>query len=129
MAIRTGNNLLKEAAQGLADSLSAGKVKLYTGTRPTNLTDTATGTLIATHTFGATAESSITNGKITFNLPNATSLGNYTIGYARIEKSDGTVLWDAVAGTTASPQDINFDTLSVVTDQIIQANTFTYEFT
>lgn len=90
--------------QALVTAAGSGARKLlYTSTRPASANVAATGTLLATLTFGATI-GTCTNGVLSFDgagvTQNAASHVAGTPGYVRVTTSGGTAIYDIdVCGT------------------------------
>ncbi len=110
----TARNALANAIKTAIDAGSAGgTIKIYTGTHPTTPQDAATGTLLATLTFGDPSFGSASVGVITANTiaqVNAAATG--TAGWARIADSDGNAIMDVDVGTSGAT--INLNTTSIV---------------
>jgi len=105
----------------------AGKLRLYTGTIPTNA-DTAVGaqTLLAELTFSATAFGAAANGVATAAAitsdTSADATGTAT--WARIVNGSGTTIMDLTVGT--SGEDINLNTTSIVAGATVAVTALTY---
>jgi len=108
------------------DTGGAGTIKVYDGTIPTDA-DTAVGaqTLLATLTFSATAFGAASSGVATAaSITNGTAVATGTAAWARIANGSGTTQLDVTVGT--SGEDINFNTVSFVTDATISITSLTY---
>jgi hypothetical protein len=121
-----GANSAADAVTALANS---GFIKVYDGAQPATA-DTAitTQVLLATLTFGATAFGSAVAGVATANSITSDSAADATgtAAWFRVYKTDGTTaLWDGSVGT-AGGGDLNFGTVSFVTNAIIEVTAFTY---
>lgn len=107
--------------QALVTAAGSGARKLlYTSTRPASANSAATGTLLATLTFGATL-GTCTAGVLTFDGAGVTQTAAShvagTPGYARVTTSGGTVIYDidvcgpapciTFTGAVATGQNIN----------------------
>jgi len=110
------------AALAAANLLAnGGTLSIYSGAMPARPEDPATGTKLATWTFGATAFGTITGpvgGNIeapaTFVSGTVTPSANGTGGYARSWKSDGTTpIGDYTVGTSGA--DVNLTTTTFST--------------
>ena len=75
----------------MATRLASGLIRIYTGSIPATPETTASGTLLATLTFGATA-GTVSNGVFTAGSITSDSVADATgaPGYARILQSNGT---------------------------------------
>ena len=120
-------NASKSAAiNPVAALANSGTINIYTGTRPaTPDTPLSGNTLLVTLTFGATAFGAASNGVATANaITSGTAVATGTAAWARIFKSDGTtVIGDCSVGTSGS--DINFPSLSFVTNEVISCSSLT----
>lgn len=117
-AVRDAMMNAYEATIGVAPTLS-----LYSGAPPANVTDAATGTLIASITLPSDwmgASSSGVISKAGTWTTNAVAAG--TIGYYRITKASTTYEQGTVAASSA---DMIVDNPAVVLNQTITVNTFT----
>jgi hypothetical protein len=107
-------NALANAIKTAIDAGSgAGTIKIYTGSQPATPQDAATGTLLATISFGDPSFGAASSGVITANAiaqVNASDTG--TAGYARIADSDGNTVMDVDVGTSGAT--INLNTTSIV---------------
>lgn len=106
----------------------AGVLKLYTGAVPTNVTDAATGTLLATITLAATAFGSAATGVATAaSMPRTgTAVATGTAGYGRVETSAGLVVWDGSVTATGAGGDVQLASTSIVADTTVSVTSITY---
>ena len=107
------NNELDEIT-ALIDAGTAGSLKIYDGTRPTNA-DTAVGaqTLLAQLTMNVTSFPSAAAGAMTANAITDDSSANATgtASWFRIESSAGAAVVDGDVGTSGS--DLNLNTTAI----------------
>ena len=104
-------NALKTAIDTGAGA--GGTIKIYTGSQPATPQDTATGTLLATLTFGKPSFGAAATGVITANTIAQVNAGaSGTAGYARIADCDGNAIMDVDVGTSGAT--INLNTTSIV---------------
>lgn len=111
----------KAAAWGAL--LNSGFVDIYTGAKPANADAVATGTLLGTCTFSATAFGAPAAGVITANAisDDASADATGTAGWFRLRKSDGTKVADGDVGT-----EMVLDNTSIVVGGRISITSFTY---
>lgn len=118
MALRLSSSARSAAADAIVDLIDAGAgagtVKIYTGSQPTNVSDTPAGTLLGTLTFsdpafGAAATGVATASAITSDT-NADNSG--TAGCGLIEDSNGNNIMDCTCGQGSG--DIDFDNAVIV---------------
>ena len=107
------NNMLDELT-ALIDAGTAGKLKIYDGTRATNA-DTAVGaqTLLAELIMNATSFPAASSGAMTANAITDDSSANATgtASWFRIESSAGAAVADGDVGTSGS--DLNLNTVAI----------------
>lgn len=111
---------------GVAPQFNSGFISIYTGSSP-GADVAATGTLLGTATFSATAFGAAVNGIATANAITQDSSTDAagTVGYARCFKSDGTsVIGDATVGVTSSGAEMEFDSLTVAALGTFQVTSF-----
>lgn len=84
---------------------TGGKLKLYTGSIPATPETSATGTLLVTMNLANTPLTTpASSGSILFaTIASAVAVASGTVGYLRIEKSDGTGVLDYPASELATP--------------------------
>ena len=111
--VTTRNNMLDEIT-ALIDAGTAGKLKIYDSTRPTNA-DTAVGAqvLLAELTLNTTSFPAASSGSMTANAITDDSSANATgtASWFRIESSAGAAVVDGDVSTAAS--DLNLNTVSI----------------
>ena len=110
----TARNALANAIKTAIDAGSAGgTIKIYSGSQPATPQDTATGTLLATLTFGKPSFGAAATGVITANaIAQVNAVATNTAGWARIADSDGNAIMDVDVGTSGAT--INLNTTSIV---------------
>ena len=114
-------------AQDIADLINAGsaggKIKIYDGSQPAT-GGTATN-LLATLTFSATCEASVTSGVLTFDTISSDTSADATATatWFRITDSDDTFVLDGTVGTSGA--DLNFDSTSIVTGGTVAISSWT----
>jgi hypothetical protein len=126
MALSMTTAVRTARAQAIITAAGASaKLKLYSGARPASANVAATGTLLATITFGATIGSASAAG-LDWDEAGATQTAsahvNGTPGYARLETSGGTAILDidlngsaptwTFTGTVATNQNVTLTTLA-----------------
>lgn len=109
--LKMSNAAVTLEAQALADACDNGYIRIYDGSQPTDA-DTAVGaqTLLAELRFAATAETSVTNGVITFAAITGDASANATgtASWYRALQSNGTsTLFDGSVGTSSSDLVVN----------------------
>ena len=103
-----------------------GTLELRTGSAPTNISDAATGTLLATIDLAATAFGAASSGSASANgTPLETTAGaSGTIGYGRVLDADGNPRIDEDdVGTSGN--NITVNTTEVVSGATVTVNSFT----
>lgn len=104
---------------------NAGKLKIYTGSAPAAAGDSATGTLLSTHTLGSPFAPGASSGTLSPTLPsNATAAATGTAGYWRVTKSDDTPICQGTIGTSGA--DLNLNTTSIVSGGPVQINSWSF---
>jgi hypothetical protein len=108
------------ACDGVVDRVDTGttttsKLQLRTGTRPTNLTDAATGTLLAEFALPNPCFGAAATGVATANaISNVSGLAAGTVGYFRVIDRDGTIVMDSDSvGTSGTELVLNTTTISI----------------
>ena len=107
--------------------LNSGFIKIYTGAQPA-LNGAASGTLLATMTFGATAFPTATASAglvtATANAITSGTAGNTgAAGYHALVKSDNTtIVATGTVGTSAS--DLNMNTLSITSGNTVSCSSY-----
>lgn len=113
------------AANANFDLLNTGTIQIRTGAQPTNVADAASGTLLGTLTFSATAFGAAATGVKTANAitsdTNADNSG--TAGHARLLDSGAAIHSDATCGQGSG--DFNFDNNVIVAGGTIAVSSMT----
>lgn len=117
----------KAAADAVCALLNGGTIQVRSGTQPANANAAATGTLLVTLTFSATAFAAASSaGVATANAigaANAVAAG--TASWFRAFKSDGTTaVWDGSVGTSAA--DLILSSVALVAGGNVAVSSFTY---
>lgn len=105
------------------DSGGAGTIKIYTGSAPTNVEDVATGTLLGTLTYTATAFGNASDANPGAIATAATITGDSsadntgTAGYFRILNGSGTAKAQGTCGTSSS--DMVFNSVAITAGSAI----------
>lgn len=126
MAYSESNASASAANDARCAQLNAGKLEIYTGTRPANPDTALSGnTLLATLTFSATAFGASSNGTATANaITSGTAAATGTASWARCYKSDGvTAVIDMNVGTSGS--DLNLNSVSIQSGGTVSVTSMT----
>ena len=106
----------------IVDNMSNGRVRVYSGTRPTDANTALSGnTLLAELTFGSTAFPAAVGGTLTANAITQDSAADNggTASFVRITEADGTTpVADLSVGTSGA--ELNFQTLTFVQGLVVQ---------
>lgn len=105
---------------------NSGTFQIRTGAQPTNVNDAASGTLLGTLTFGATAFGATnSSGVATANsITSDTSADNSgTVGHARFLSSGAAIVADCTCATGSG--DISFDNGTIVAGGTIACSSMT----
>lgn len=127
MAYRRATATRNAVADAEGDMLNSGTIQIRTGAQPTNVDDAASGTLLGTLTFSATAFGSpgTPTGGVTANAitsdTNADASG--TAAHARILTSAPAIHSDATCGQGSG--DFNFDNNVIVAGGTIAVSSLT----
>lgn len=102
---------------------NAAKLEIYSGTKPVNTTG-GEGTLLATFTMSSPLSPAPTTGVLNATLPaDTTWTGNGTVGWARLNKADGsTAVIDLTCGTSGA--DVNLSSLTAVSGGTVSMTSF-----
>lgn len=120
MTFRINNNVAKAMCDAIVDAIDVGgtgTLVIRSGAAPTNVEDAATGTLLATLTFSATAFGAAADAN-----PGATATASSitsdtsadatgTAGYFRAISGGGTAIFQGACGTSGS--DMNFNSTAI----------------
>lgn len=107
--------------------VTAGQIKIYTGSQPANPQTAASGTLLATinlHTppsFGSASTGTITADTIA----NVTVAASGTAGWFRLLDRDGTTIADGQVTATGGGGDMTFDNVAFVAGGTVSITSFT----
>ena len=129
---KVSNAAAAAEADAFASLLDNGYLRIYDSTGGTGqpaTVDTAIGSqvLLAELRFAATAESSTTNGVVTFAAITADSAANATgtATWFRAFKSDGTTaVWDGSVSTASAT--LNLNTTSIVINAAVSVTSLTF---
>ena len=129
MALRLSTAARNAAADGIVDLLDAGAgagtIKIYTGSQPTNVSDTPAGTLLGTLTFSDPAFGAASSGVATASAitSDTTADASGTAGCALMEDSNGNNIFDCTCGQGSG--DISFDNNVIVAGGTIAISSMT----
>lgn len=119
-----------ELLDALTDNANSGKLRIYSGTRPTNADTALSGnTLLAELTMNATSAGSASGGVWTANAIASDSSADATgtASFARLLQSDGTTaLADFSVGTSGT--EVVISTTSIVATAVISCSAMTITF-
>lgn len=127
--VRLTNDSNAAACDAVVDRIDtggAGTIEIRSGTQPADADDAATGTLLATLTFNATAfgaanSSGVATANSITSDTNADATGTAT--WARIKNGSGTTIFDCDVATSAAT--INLDSVSIVAGGTVAISSFT----
>jgi hypothetical protein len=125
MALRLSTASRNLAVDAVGDSLNGGTIQIRTGAQPTNVADAASGTLLGTLTFNATAFGAPSTGVVTAaSITSDTSAdASGTAGHARLLTSGAAIHSDATCGQGSG--DFNFDNNVIVAGGTIAVSALT----
>jgi hypothetical protein len=128
MATKLSNAAATAAADAIVDLLDGGTIEIRDGSAPTNVDDTATGTVLATLTFGTPAFGAAVNGVATANAITADSAADATgtAGYCRLKTSGGSALIQGVVTVSGGGGDLQLSTTSIVALVAVTISSLTY---
>lgn len=125
--LTTVRNAMLDAIKAAIDAgAGAGTIKIYTGTQPADANTALSGnTLLATLTFTDPCAGAASGGVLTFSTitQDASADATGTATFARIQDSDGNVVFDCDVNTSAATLIIN--TTSIVTGGPVSITSFT----
>lgn len=117
-----------EMLDASTDNINSGKLRVYSGTRPTNADTALSGnTLLAELTMNATSAGSASGGVWTANAiaSDAAADATGTASFVRLFQSDGTTaVADYSVGTSGTEAIIN--TVSIVANAVVSCSSFTH---
>ena len=126
MAVARRNEML----DAITNECNSGKLRIYSGTRPTNADTALSGnTLLAELTMNATSAGASSGGVWTANAITSDSSADATgtASFARLLQSDGTtVVADFSVGTSAT--EVILNTTSIVSAAVVSCSSFTITF-
>lgn len=111
------------------DTGGAGTIKIYSGAAPTNVEDAATGTLLATLTFNATAFGAASDANPGAIATAAAITGDTsadataTAGYFRVLNGSATAIAQGTCGTSSS--DMVFNSIAITSGSAVNVTAFT----
>lgn len=133
MTIRLSSNTRSVLANALVDlidggsSAAGGFLALWSGSRPSAVTDAPAGTKLAEFAplpnpcFG-----NASNGVATANaISDEVGIAAGTIGFVRVSNRDGTALWDNDNVGTSAGFQVQLNTLSVAVDVAVSVTSWT----
>jgi hypothetical protein len=107
---------------------AAGRLRIYTGSKPATPETAASGTLLADIALNDPAFGSAASGVATLDVTpeptDASANATGTAGYARFTDSDGNGALDCSVGTSGA--EVNLNTLSVVSGVAVTVTSCTY---
>lgn len=125
--MRTAVLRRNEALDAIANNANSGKLRFYSGTRPTDADTALSGnTLLAELVMNATAFGAASAGVITANAITSDSSADATgtATFVRILESDGTTAWaDLSVGTSGT--EVVLNTTSIVSGAQVSISSFT----
>lgn len=124
---KIGSGARNAACDAIAALLNSGTIAIRTGAPPTNVSDSNSGTLLGTLTFGATAFGSSSTGTATANsITSDTSADNSgTAGHFRGLTSGAVTVFQGTAGESADTTDMTFDNKTIVAGGVIAISSLT----
>jgi hypothetical protein len=125
MALRLATATRNAGIDAIGDLLNGGTIQIRTGAQPTNVADAASGTLLGTLTFNATAFGAPSTGVVTAAaITSDTSAdASGTAGHARLLTSGAAIHSDATCGQGSG--DFNFDNNVIVSGGTIAVSALT----
>jgi hypothetical protein len=117
-----------DAIVDLVDPGGPGLLKIYSGSPPATPATGATGTLLATLTFSATAFGSAnSSGTATANsiTSDTNADASADAGYFRVVTAGGTVIFQGTAGNSGDSPDMTFDNKSIVAGGTVACSAMT----
>ena len=125
MAYRLSTATRNLAADAIGDDLNSGAIQIRTGSQPTNVADAASGTLLGTLTFSATAFGAPSTGVVTAAaITSDTSAdASGTAGHARFLNVGSNIHSDADCAQGSGS--VNFDNAVIVAGGVIAISSMT----
>lgn len=125
--MRTAVARRNEMLDAIKDNFNSGKLRVYSGTRPTDADTALSGnTLLAELTFNATAFAAASGGVLTANAITSDSAADATgtASFVRVYESDGTTpICDMSVGVGSGECQLN--TLSIVQNAVVSCSACT----
>lgn len=128
--MRTSAAFSNAALDAACALLNSGTIECRTGTPPASVSDAATGTLLGTLTFGATAFAAASARSAAANSITQDSAADAdgTIGYCRFKSSGGTAHLDMSVSITGGGGEVQFNSLTATTGLPIAFSSCTVTF-
>jgi len=126
MTIKIGTSARNAAADGVTALLNSGTIEIRTGSAPSNPGTTASGTLLATLTFAATAFGAASTGVATAGTiaGDASADASGAAGYFRAKSSGDVAIFDGTVSTSGA--DLNLNSVDIVTGGTVDITSMTY---
>jgi hypothetical protein len=108
----------------------AGRLRIYTGSKPASPASAATGTLLVDFTLNDpsfdTASSGVATLDVTPSISDSSADATGTAGYARFADSDGNGVLDCSVTATGGGGEVTLNTTSVTSGVVVALTGFTY---
>ena len=123
----SARNAACDAIVDLIDVGGAGTCKVFTGSPPTNVSDSDPAGILGTLTFSATAFGAASTGVATAAaITSATAGANGDAGCFRVKSGGGTTIFQGTAGEASdAPVDMLFNEKTIVSGGTIAITSFT----
>lgn len=131
--MKLGTSARDAACDAIVDLLDGGDIEIRTGAAPADPQTAASGTLLATLTFGTPAfddagsSGGNSDGQATAETitsdSDADASGN--AGHARLKTSGGTAVIDCSAGDSGDSPELEFDNKSIVAGGVVAISSLT----
>lgn len=130
MATRISTDARNAAADAVVDLLDAGSdegyIEIRTGTQPSNVGDSASGTVLATIPLDDPAFGNASNGVATANsIAQVQASGDGTAGWFRAYDSDDNAILDGSVSVTGGGGDMQLNTTALTTGVNVQITSWT----
>lgn len=129
MALRLSTDTRNKACDAIVDDIDAGSgagtITIRTGSQPTNVGDSESGTLLGTLTFSDPAFGAASTGTATASAITSDTSADATgtAGHARIFDSSANIVMDCTCGQGSG--DVNFDDNTIVAEGTIAISSMT----
>ena len=129
MTMKLSNSAAGAMLSALCVLANGGSLKIYTGSAPSNVEDSATGTLLVTlplssTAFGSPSSASGTDAVATANAISSATCGNSgTAGYFRVVNSSGVAIYQGSVNTSGA--DLNLGSISLSSGQSVTISSLT----